>query len=126
SSRHGSSWSSNLRRTKTSVVQGYFWDTTLAVALAAQETIKEVLDQHEGMHPDLPPRVFFNEFNDASLNILVLYWFHPPDYWAYMAFSEKFNMEVLRRFNEEGIEFAFPTQTLYLAGDVKRPLELKR
>ena len=38
-----------------------------------------------------------------------------------MAFSEKFNKEVLQRFNEEGIEFAFPTQTLYVAGDPARP-----
>ena len=39
-----------------------------------------------------------------------------------MAFSEYFNKEVFRRFNEEGIDFAFPTQTLYLAGDPSRPL----
>jgi MscS family membrane protein len=39
-----------------------------------------------------------------------------------MDFSERFNKEVFRRFNEEGIEFAFPTQTLYLAGDPTRPL----
>ena len=30
-------------------------------------------------------------------------------------------MELLRRFNAEGIEFAFPTQTLYLKQD--SPLE---
>ena len=41
-----------------------------------------------------------------------------------MGFSEKFNKEVFRRFNEEGIEFAFPTQTLYLAGDASRPLSI--
>jgi MscS family membrane protein len=31
---------------------------------------------------------------------------------------------VFRRFNEEGIDFAFPTQTLFLAGDTKRPFIL--
>ena len=29
-------------------------------------------------------------------------------------------IDVLKRFNEEGIEFAFPTQTLYMANDDKR------
>ena len=29
-----------------------------------------------------------------------------------------------KRFNEEGIDFAFPTQTLFLAGDSRRPLSL--
>jgi len=86
--------------------------------------VKEILDNHEGMHPDFPPRVFFNEFNSDSLNILVLYWYHPPDYWSYVAFSEKFNKEVFRRFNEEGIDFAFPTQTVFLAGDPGRPLNV--
>lgn len=88
----------------------------------AIEIIKELLDNHEGMHPDYPPRVFFNEFNADSLNILVIYWYHPPDYWSYLDFTERFNKELFRRFNEEGIEFAFPTQTLYLAGDPARPL----
>jgi MscS family membrane protein len=86
--------------------------------------LKELLDHHEGMEEDFPPRVFFNDFNAASLNILVIYWYHPPNYWDYMAFTERFNKEVFRRFNEEGIDFAFPTQTLFLAGDPKRPLIL--
>ncbi|MGD9159822.1 MAG: mechanosensitive ion channel family protein [Desulfobacteraceae bacterium] len=88
----------------------------------ALEIIKEMLDNHEGMDENLPPRVYFSELNADSLNIMVLYWYHPPDYWAYMNFSEKFNRELFRRFNEEGIDFAFPTQTVYLAGDESRPL----
>ena len=90
----------------------------------AVKILKHLLDHHEGMHEDLPPRVFFNDFSAASLNILVIYWYHPPNYWDYMAFTERFNKEVFRRFNEEGIDFAFPTQTLFLAGDSKRPLIL--
>ncbi|MFC1822844.1 mechanosensitive ion channel family protein [Thermodesulfobacteriota bacterium] len=90
----------------------------------ALEIIKGILDNHEGMDEGRPPRVFFNNFNDASLNIMVIYWYHPPKYWDYMAFTEKFNREVFRRFNEEGIDFAFPTQTVYLAGDPSRPLSV--
>jgi MscS family membrane protein len=88
----------------------------------ALEIVKEILDNHEGMKEGLPPRVFFSDFNPYSLNIIVFYWYHPPDYWNHMAFSERFNKEVFRRFSEEGIEFAFPTQTLYLAGDPSRAL----
>lgn len=88
----------------------------------ALEIVKEVLKNHEGIHEDFPPRVYFNQFNADSLNIMVIYWYHPPDYWAYLAFTERFNKEIFRRFNEEGIDFAFPTQTVYLAGDHSRPL----
>lgn len=88
----------------------------------ALEIVKEILNNHEGKHKDFPPRVYFNDFNPSSLNIVVIYWYHPPEYWDFMAFSERFNKEVFRRFNEEGIDFAFPTQTLYLAENPSRPL----
>lgn len=100
------------------------YDTSSEKLDRALEILKELLDNHEGMDEEKPPRVFFNEFNDASLNLIVIYWFHPPDFILYLEFTEKFNKEVFRRFNEEGIEFAFPTQTLYLAGDPKRPLNV--
>lgn len=100
------------------------YDTPPEKVQEALEIAKDVLKDHEGMRPDFPPRVFFNNFNDASLNLFMIYWYHPADYWRYMAFTEKVNMELLRRFNEAGIEFAFPTQTLYLAGDPARPLNI--
>jgi len=100
------------------------YDTPPEMIDRALEILKELLENHEGMNPDFPPRVFFSEFNADSLNIMVMYWYHPPDYWTYMTFTEKFNKEVFRRFNEEGIDFAFPTQTIYLAGDSNRPLSV--
>jgi len=102
------------------------YDTPPEKVREALEIAQDVLKDHEGMHPDFPPRVFFNEFNDTSLNLFMIYWYHPADYWQYMAFTEKVNMELLRRFNEAGIEFAFRTQTLYLAGDPARPLGLDK
>jgi len=72
--------------------------------------------------PVFEPRVSFNEFNADSLNILVLYWYHPPDYWKYLDHATWINTQIVERFNAEGIDFAFPTQTLHLADDEKRPL----
>lgn len=100
------------------------YDTPPAKMREAKAILEELLKDHEGMREDFPPRIYFTEFNAASLNIMVIYWYFPPDYWAYMAFSENLNMQILERFNAAGIDFAFPTQTLYLAGDEKRPLEI--
>jgi MscS family membrane protein len=100
------------------------YDTPLDKVEKAVNIIREILDNHEGMHPDFPPRVYFNEFNDASLNIIMLYWYHPPDYWSYMAFTEQVNMKIMRAFEAEGIEFAFPTTTNYLAHDSRHPLQI--
>ena len=87
--------------------------------------IKEILDDHEGMHPDFPPRVYFNGFNDWSLNIMVIAWYHPADYWAMQEWQQRTCLEILRRFNDEGIDFAFPSRTVYLANDDKRQLKLQ-
>jgi MscS family membrane protein len=100
------------------------YDTPPGKIQLAIDIIKEILDNHEGLNPDLPPRVYFNEFNADSLNIQMIYWYHPPEYWQYMEFSQRVNFEIIRRFNKEGIDFAFPTQTLHLAGDPKRPLKV--
>jgi len=94
--------------------------------ICQQEGIREnIHDPDEPDNPDrYPPRIYFNDFNAASLNIIVYYWFRPGEWWPYMEHANRFNHELLRRFNEAGIEFAFPTQTLYLAGDQKRPLNV--
>jgi len=101
------------------------YDTSPEKAERAVEIIREILDNHEGMDPEFPARVYFNDFGDWALNILVIYWYHPPEYWDYLAFCQKVNLEILRRCNEEGIDFAFPSQTLYLQNDDKRQLALR-
>ena len=100
------------------------YDTPPDKVERALSIIREILTDHEGMNPDFPPRVFFNEFNDASLNLIMLYWYHPADWAAYMTFSERVNLQIMRAFEAEGIEFAFPTTTNYLAQDQRRPLQI--
>lgn len=98
------------------------YDTPPEKVQTALSIIRELLSEHEGMKPEFPPRVAFNEYGASSLNILMMFWYHPADYWQYMGYLEKLNLHILERFNAAGIDFAFPTQTLYLAGDAKRPL----
>lgn len=100
------------------------YDTPVEKVERAVSIIKEILKDHEGMDPDYPPQVYFNEFNDTSLNIAMFYWFHPPDYWEAMRFGEEVNLRIMRAFEAEGIEFAFPTTTTYLAQDDRRPLTI--
>lgn len=100
------------------------YDTPPEKLQRAIDILKEILDNHEGMNPNLPPRVYFNNMNADSLNLQCFYWFHPPDFWKFMDFTQWVNNEIFKRFNEEKIDFAFPTQTIHLAGDKKRPLNV--
>jgi MscS family membrane protein len=103
---------------------GITYDTPPEKVEEAVTILETILTDHEGLDPAYPPRVFFNGFNDWSLNIMVLMWYHPADYWAFQVFLQKACLEILRRFREAGIDFAFPSRTVYAAGDDKRILKM--
>ena len=104
---------------------GITYDTPTEKVEKAVEIIREILADHEGMNADFPPRVFFNGFNDFSLNIMIVVWYHPPNYWDYQGWLQKVCLEIMRRFETEGIDFAFPTRTVHLANDDKRQLKIQ-
>ena len=79
------------------------YDTPPEKVERAVQIIKDILDNHEGMDQGAPPRIFFDEFNADSLNIVVYYWFHPPTLEKYHMFSEKVNLQIMRAFEKEGI-----------------------
>ncbi len=101
------------------------YDTPLDKVNKAVVIIKNILENHEGLNKNFPPRVYFNGLNDWGLNIMVIVWYHPPDYWGYQAWLDKTCTEILTEFREEGIDFAFPSRTLYIANDDKRQLKLE-
>lgn len=53
--------------------------------------------------------------------LLVQYYFEPPDYWQALEFDTEVNLQILERFKQAGIEFAFPTQTTVFATEPLRP-----
>ena len=103
---------------------GITYDTPPEKIEKAVDIILKILDNHEGMDPEFPPRAYFSEYNPYSLNILVLYWYHPADYWGYMKFSQGVNLQIAREFQKEGIKFAFPTSTTYLSQEDGQPLSV--
>ena len=105
-----------IRRTSNITIT---YDSGHTRAKMAVEIIKEVLADVPQVNtdPERPPRVYFSDFNDWSLNIYVSYWVRPADYWLYHQVNEQVNLEIMRRFEAEKIEFAFPSQTLYVKKD---------
>lgn len=102
------------------------YGTSPARLRRAVEIVKDVLARHgENFDPTQPAQVYFNEFNADSLNIVAYTWFVPPDWWQYLAVHEQINLELLERFNQEGIEFAFPTRTLHLRKEEWPPASSK-
>ena len=105
-----------IRRTSNITVT---YDSGSAKTQKAVEIIKDVLKDVSEINTDADrlPRVYFSDFNDWSLNIYMSYWVKPADYWLYHEVNERVNFEIMKRFEAEKIEFAFPTQTLYVKKD---------
>jgi MscS family membrane protein len=61
--------------------------------------------------------VSFNKFADSSLNVQVIHWWKGTDQKIHFAGMQELNLKIKERFDAEGINFAFPTQTVYLKQD---------
>ena len=105
-----------IRRTSNITIT---YDSGNAKTQNAVDIIKDVLANTPEINtdPNCLPRVYFSDFNDWALNIYMSYWVKPADYWLYQQVNEKVNFEIMKRFEAENIEFAFPTQTLYVKKD---------
>ncbi len=62
-------------------------------------------------------RCHFTEFGDSSLNLELVYYIDTRDYTTAMNAQQAVNLGIMECFAREGIEFAFPSRTLYLESD---------
>lgn len=62
-------------------------------------------------------RAHFASYGDFSLNFETVYYVLGPDYNLYMDIQQAINLVIHEQFEKEGIEFAYPTQTLLLRRD---------
>jgi len=73
--------------------------------------IQEIIEAQEQVRFD---RAHFASYGDFSLNFEIVYWVLDRDYALYMDIQQEINLALYRKFEEEGIEFAYPTQTLFI------------
>jgi MscS family membrane protein len=100
-------------------------DTSCDKIEQAVGIIRDKLDDHEGMSPEYPPRVFFDDIGSGGFTIQFFYWYSPPNYWEFKAFSEKLNFEIFREFEQHGIQFSLPFRhSFWKHDDEQGPLDL--
>ena len=80
--------------------------------------IERVVKENEGVEFD---RSHFSEYGDFSLNIETVYFVLSRDYRTYMDIQEKIILAIMDEFKTLGVSFAFPTQTVHLAGKGTEP-----
>ncbi len=99
----------NERRVVFSV--GVVYGTPVEQLEAIPPVIKDIIEKQGNIRFD---RAHFKQFGNFSLDFEIVYWLQTPDYNAYMDTQESINLEIYRAFKERAIEFAYPTQTLYV------------
>jgi len=59
-------------------------------------------------------RSHLSSFGDFSINFETVYFIETPDYLAFMNAQQEIYQAIFEAFEKEGIDFAYPTQTLFL------------
>lgn len=75
------------------------------------EIIRAAVESRENARFD---RSHFKAFGNSALLFETVYYMTVPDYSAYMDTQQAINLELYQRFEDKGLEFAFPTQTLFV------------
>jgi small-conductance mechanosensitive channel len=91
---------------------GVTYGTPHATLARVPDMLRGIIESQEKTRVD---RVHFFRFGDSSLDFEVVYYVASPDYNVYMDIQQAINLELVRRFEAEGIEFAFPTRTIHVA-----------
>ncbi len=76
------------------------------------QTIRSIVESQQNTRFD---RSHFKEYGDSALIFETVYYVKNPDYNIYMDIQQAINLALFKCFEEENIEFAFPTRTLFIS-----------
>lgn len=89
---------------------GITYETPHDKVRAVNGIVERIYDAVDGARLD---RVHFTTFGDSALIFDVVFYVDSPSYADYLDILEEVNFELMSKFAEVGIEFAYPTQTIY-------------
>lgn len=94
---------------------GVLYQTTPEQLQAIPATVKQIIERQELARFD---RAHFKSFGESSYDFEVVYWMLEPDFNSYMDTQQAINLELVKAFARDGIDFAYPTRTLMVEGPV--------
>ena len=100
---------------------GLTYDTTPEQLEAVIGDIRTLLREDPDVHKDTIV-VSFSNYGASSLDMQLVWFASDPDWVRHMAVRERINLKIMRAVAARGLSFAFPTQTVQLAGPVAEKL----
>ena len=91
------------------------YDTTAEQMEQAVKILHGIMDDFHGRDlPEFAPRIFFSSFGSFSLDLRCILFFKTESFEEEEKLLNEVNFAILREFGKAGIEFAFPTRTVYV------------
>ncbi len=90
---------------------GVTYQTSADQLAAIPSIIQTIIDAQSKARFD---RSHFSGFGDSSLDFETVYFVKQPDYRTYMELQQSINLAIFKAFEEQKIEFAYPTRTLFV------------
>jgi len=84
----------------------------------ALDGIENIIQQHKGIDQEFF-LVNFDEFEDSGLSIFLYYFSHSAKWEDYLQVRQEVNLSIMHLLEELDIEFAFPSQSIYLEGEAR-------
>lgn len=94
---------------------GVIYQTSAETLKAIPRIVKDIIVEQEDATFD---RGHFAAYGDFSLNFEFVYYVIGADYNKYMDIQQAINLTIFEAFEKEKIEFAYPTQTLFVSKPV--------
>jgi small-conductance mechanosensitive channel len=91
---------------------GVIYQTPAEKLKAIPAIVKNIITSQEDTVFD---RGHFATYGDSSLGFEFVYYVNGADYTKYMDIQQAINLEIFESFEKEKIEFAYPTQTLFVS-----------
>lgn len=90
---------------------GVEYGTPAAKVEAIPGMVREIVERIEGLRFD---RSHFARYGESSLDFETVFYVLAPDYGVFMDRQQELLLALYRRFEQEGVSFAFPTRTVHV------------
>lgn len=107
---------SRFTRRRVEQVIGLTYDTTPEQLESLVPEVRRFISSHSEVDA-AGVLVFFRDFGASSLDLWCVYEITFPDFAPAMEVRQRINVGLMRILQTRGLAFAFPSQTVYLAGD---------
>ncbi len=100
-----------LKRRRVVIQFGVLFQTTPEKLRKIPELIKSIFPEEKSITLD---RIHLNNIGDFSINYELVYWVENDDYAFHLENKERILLKIFEKFIEYDIEFAYPTQSVFI------------